>query len=382
MDVVAYRLAETLGKRAIGSLRQAGIHYPGYFESTGFLTRIESSDDLVSLLDVMHSNRYEDFVTELGGLDDDDMAELVDAFVDYARFFMANFPSTRIPMPLSGMLSQYAAARKIRGIPKRATVLEIGPGSGLISFFLARDPAIVRYDQIEAVESFYLLQNLVNRHVYGHRFLDHAQLDPGAAGLGDLGFDAIRKGRPDVLANYEVPRSVVLARRPRAEHVPWWKLAMAAARRYDVVVSNANLTEFSEEALRYYTGLVSQVLSPDGVFLVQCVGGGTMGIDTALRTVLEAGLVAMTILPRHIGTDPTAPTAMPEGKQAAVANFVFIGPRHPNYEGVVRRRQSVPFLDIADPVTRSMFEFGRPPAAKRSRDELMAAITERLKGLD
>lgn len=141
MDTFSYRQSETLGKRAIRSLRQTGIHAPEFFQSTGFLTRVESQEDLVSLLDVMHDNRFEDFVAELGGLPDDGFAELLDGFVDYARFFMANFPSADVPIPLSGMLSQYALARKIRGIPERSRILEIGPGTGLVSLFLARDPA-------------------------------------------------------------------------------------------------------------------------------------------------------------------------------------------------------------------------------------------------
>ena len=142
MDTTSYRQSETLGKRALRSDRQSGIHFPGYFESTGFLTRVESQEDLVTLLDVMHNNRFDDFVAELGGLTDAAMAELVDTFVDYIRFFMTNFPSAEVPMPLSGMLSQYAISRKIRGVPKRAAILEIGPGSGLLSLPIIPDPIL------------------------------------------------------------------------------------------------------------------------------------------------------------------------------------------------------------------------------------------------
>lgn len=41
-----------------------------------------------------------------------------------------------------------------------------------------------------------------------------------------------------------------MERRPRAEHFPWWRLDQVFRRRYEVVTSNANLTEFNEPALR------------------------------------------------------------------------------------------------------------------------------------
>ena len=382
MDAASYRLSETLGKRAIRSLRQAAIHSPDYFQSTGFLTRVESLDDLVLLLDVMHDNRFEEFVSELGGLPDEAMAEVVDGFVDYARFFMANFPSAEVPMPLSGMLSQYAIARKLRGIPRRARVLEIGPGSGLLSFFLGRDRAIERYDQVEAVESFYLLQSLVNRHVYGHRFLDHAQIDAAAAGLGDIAFEAIRAARDDVLPNYEAPSSITVDRRPRCEHFPWWRLAEIERRRYDVVTSNANLTEFNETALRYYMTLAARVLEPDGVFLVQCPGGGKTPADRMLRTVLTAGFAPLAIVPRHIEDGTARATKLPEGKQMVVANFVFLLPGHPDFGKTVSSTRLAPTLDPSHPLTRSIFGFDWPKGPARSRQDVLSAVAERLETLD
>lgn len=382
MDTASYRLSETLGKRAIRSLRQAGIHAPDYFQSTGFLTRVESKDDLLPLLDVMHSNRFDDFVQELGGLTDDDLLELVDAFVEYTRFFMANFPSAEVPMPLSGMISQYAVARKIAGIPNRARVLEIGPGTGLVSLFLSRDAAIERYDQVEAVESFYLLQNLLNRHVYGHRFLDHAQLDATAAGLGGIAFERIHAARPEVLPNYEAPRSLPVERRARCEHIPWWRLDLVEGRRYDVVTSNANLTEFNESALRYYMALVVRVLEPDGVFLVQCPGGGRMPAETMFNAINTAGLKPLAVIPRVMNDGRPSMHRLPGDKQLVVANFVYLPPGHPDVAKTAKPGQKLPIVDAADPLTRSIFGLDRPKGPLRTRDELVAAIAQRLETLE
>ena len=381
MDAASYRLSETLAKRGMRSLRQTGIHAPEYFETTGFLTRVESMEDLVALLDVMHDNRFGDFVAELGGLTDADIAALLDAFADYARFFLAHFRSSEIPMPLSGMLSQYAIALKLRGFPERKTVLEIGPGSGLLSFFLANDPGIERYDQVEATESFYLLQNLMNRHVYGHRFVDHAQFDTRSAGLGGIDFDALQEKHKNILPNYEQPTSLTVERNPRAEHFPWWRLEDVAARRYDVVTSNANLTEFSETALRYYAGLFATVLKPTGVFLAQCPGGGKIGGDTAIRALLDVGLRPVVIAARYIGRNPKHPAALPEGKQLVTANLVFVPPGHPLYERASNGDQKLPIFDADDPLTRGIFGYEREAGTVVSRSDLLSAIAERLRDL-
>lgn len=381
LDAASYRLSETLAKRAMRSLRQTGIHAPEYFETTGFLTRVESMEDLVVLLDVMHNNRFDDFVAELGGLSDADMAALLDAFADYARFFLTQFPSSDIPMPLSGMLSQYAIALKLRGIPERKTVLEIGPGSGLLSFFLVRDPGIERYDQVEATESFYLLQSLVNRHVYGHRFVDHAQLDTRSTGLGGIDFETMRAKHKEILPNYETPVSLGVERSPRAEHFPWWRLEDVAARRYDVVTSNANLTEFNETALRYYAGLFATVLKPTGVFLAQCPGGGKTSGDTVIRTLMDVGLKPLSIVARYIGRNPKHPAALPEGKQVTTANLIFLPPGHPAYERTAEPGASLPIIDASDPLIRGIFGYGRETGAAVSRSDLLAAIAERLGNL-
>jgi hypothetical protein len=381
VDAASYRLSETLAKRAMRSLRQTGIHAPEYFETTGFLTRAESMEDLVTLLDVMHNNRYDDFVAELGGLSDADMAALLDAFADFARFFLTQFPSSEIPIPLSGMLSQYAIAQKLRGIPERRTVLEIGPGSGLLSFFLARDPGIERYDQVEATESFYLLQSLVNRHVYGPRFIDHAQLDTRSAGLGGIDFETMRARHQEILPNYETPRSLTVARRPRAEHFPWWRLEEVARRRYDVVTSNANLTEFNETALRYYAGLFVTVLKPTGVFLAQCPGGGRTSGDTVIRTLMDVGLKPLSIVARYIGRNPKHPAALPEGKQVTTANLIFLPPGHPAYERTAEPGASLPIIDATEPLTRGILGFDWESGPMRTRDEMMAAVAQRLTDL-
>lgn len=378
MDVNSYRQAEAAGSQAIRALRQIGIHRFDIGKSLGFPSRVDTLDDLVLILDWMHENRFDDFVRELGGLSDADLAEFADAFADYCRFFLAVFQSREITMPLSGMISQYAVARKLRGIPRRRSLLEIGSGTGLMAFFVARDEAIERYDQIEAMECYYLLQNLVNTHVFGHRFVEHARNDPRELGLGGIAFDAIRKARPDVLERDEAPRTLTVERDPRVEHVPWWRLDRILDRRYDVVMSNANLTEFSEPALRYYATLAAQVLKPDGVFLAQCPGGGEIPVGTAIKAVIASGFVPLAIMPHHIDDGSGRPSPMPENKQMALTSFLFLPVRHPHAAKAMRSEPSFPMVDVTDPLTRAVFGLDDPGGPVRTRDDVLAAVAERL----
>lgn len=380
MDIASYRLAESLGYQSVRTLRHIGIHGIGsHTIGQGFPYRLNSLDELVVLLDHMHENRFDPFMAELGGLTDAAMDELVDGLVEYCRFFLANFAPSRIPMPLSGMISQYAVARKLRGIGRRSTILEIGPGTGLLSFFLSKDPAVERYDSVEAMESFYLMQHVVNRHLYGHRFRDHAQLDAGSGRFGGIAYDQVRKVRPDILANDELPVAIEATRRPAAEHFPWWQLQAVAERRYDVVMSNANLTEFNLSALKYYTALAATVLKPTGVFVMQCPGGGEIPVATALRTVIEAGFAPLALIPPHIGERQPGSSVLPDGKQIALLNALFLPRGHPGAPAAAARAgQSMPILDPDDPLTRGVYGLDDPRGTPRRRDEVLDAVRRRL----
>ena len=148
------------------------------------------------------------------------------------------------------------------------------------------------------------------------------------------------------------------------------------------MTANANLTEFNESALRYYTTLAANVLVSDGVFLVQCQGGGHTSADTALRAVLAAGFMPLAVIPRHIANGAPKETTLPEGMQTAVANFVLVLPSHPSAARAARREQSIPLIDADDPLTRSIFGLDLPKGSMRSRDDLLTAVVERLKTLD
>ncbi|WP_420563727.1 hypothetical protein [Thalassobaculum sp.] len=375
MDIASYRLSESLGYQSVRCLRHIGIHGTGsHMIGHAFPYRLNSVDELVVLLDHMHENRFDAFVSELGGLSDQAMDELVGALVDYADFFLANFAPSDIPMPLSGMISQYAIARKLRGIPSRGTVLEIGPGTGLLSFFLSKDTSIKRYDSVEVMESFYLMQHFVNRHVYGSGFRDRAQTDASRPGFGGIAYDRMRAAGPGILDNDELPLTLSVTRRVRAEHFPWWQLEEVAERRYDVVMSNANLTEMNLTALKYYAALAASVVKPEGVFWAQCLGGGEIPPATALKTVIGAGFAPLAMIPTQLD----GAGSLPGGKQMALFNVVFLPRGHPRFEEAARNSQTFPLMDPKDALTRGMFGLDEPKAPRRIREEVLAAVAERL----
>lgn len=381
MDAVSYRSAERAGLRDLNSIRQSLIHNPVTFTDGGFPIRVESHDDLRAYIDVMHERRFEAMMEELEGLHDAELDSFVDGLVRCCRFSLATFGRRDVVLPLSGMLMQYAAAQKLKGIPERGSVLEIGPGSGLISFFLNEDKAVRRYHQIETAEAFYLLQTHINRYVYGHDFLDHAQVTLGAPRAGGLGLEELVSIRPDILpANtYEAETRLAYEGVPRAEHFPWWRLEQVLANRYDVVMTHANLTEFTPEAMRYYAAMIAKVLKPTGVLFVQCFGGGRNPVPVVIKDLTAARLMPF-MMGRHIDR-PASPDAAASGslrKSLAVYNGLFLPVGNPLLNSVAHRIDGMPLVHLEDPMTRAVFGLDRPAGAVRSRQEVTERVRERL----
>lgn len=373
MDVNGYRAAETLGRQAVRSIRHSAVHAPVLFDNPLFPIRISNHEDLAAYLDIMHEGRYPRYIEEMGGLCEHEVAQFVDGLVEYCRFFSANFSQATAPLPLSGMLSQYCLARKLNAIPERARILEIGPGSGLVAFFLAADPQIRTYDQIETSEAFYLLQNLIGRYLYRDGYLDHAPLDATTLGCGDVGVSEALKVRQDILESYEQTYTVPLNRKPRSEHFPWWKIAAVFERQYDVVTSNANLTEFTPSALKFYTALIQRVLKPSGVFLAQCIGGGLNDKKATIKAFIDVGFVPLVMA----GGYPI-PGAEPGIRRLAAMNVVMLPRDHPSIREISFPADGGGLINPQEPLTRAIFGMDRRPDRRPSQDEIVALVTGRL----
>lgn len=367
MDIASYRLNERLAKAAIPSWRLMAIQGPHHFRNVGFPVEIESADELFNLLDTMHENRFDRVVAELGGLDDADLGLLLEALVEYCKFYRVNFPGKEAPIPLSTMAAHLAIATKLRGLGSPKRILEIGPGCGYLSFFLGTWKGLVNYTQIESAQSFYILQNLVNKHVFSHRFRDHAQGDwgaHGAAGTGMLAGSTDEQKR----SSYETSARLSLGLPFVCHHYPWWRIAEVADQQFDVVTSNANFNEFSEGALLQYVRLIDRCLAPNGSLLIQDMGGGALPLETIKREL--DGINVATV----VATLPSA--SVIAGKSFAATNYLFVRQQHPSFGKYAGAKREWPIFDTADPLVRGVY---LPPSSGR-RSVSAGAVLQALAG--
>jgi hypothetical protein len=370
MDIGSYRLNERLAKAAIPSWRLKAIHGAHVFANAGFPLQVESTDELFNLLDTMQEGRFAQFQAELGGFGERDVATFVDALVDFCLFFRIHFPGRLAPVPLSTMIAHLLVAKKLRGLRARR-ILEIGPGCGYLSFFLKSHPGLENYTQIETTESFYILQNLVNKHVFGHRFRECAQADWSQQAATPV-LDSAANQRA---AHIEISQRLALDTPEICRHYPWWRLGELTAQRFDVVTSNANLNEFTQGAFLQYVWLIDRVLAQDGFLLVQDMGGGPLPLDFIVQRLLEIRLMPVVIV------NPGA--LSPGGPSFGLGNFLFVREQHPLFARYANAGQiQVPRFDADEPLVRAVFSL----AADQSRrsiapEQILAAVSERLKSL-
>lgn len=260
MDIAWYRRAETLAAQNVDNWRHTQAQYPETFATVRFPIRVESVADLLKIADSMQDGRFDYYQAEIGGLTPAEAHVLANALASFARFFQRTFHTRRFLLPFDTMLSAYVLSLKV-GAWCAKEVLEIGPGCGYFGFFLTPG---MRYTQIEVTESFYVLQSLVNDHLFGER---HAERAVEATITG-----CVPPAEPAII------------------HLPWWRIEDAAEQQYDVVMCNAALNEMSQEAMQGYVALAAKTLRPDGVFIAQGWGGGSLSTPSIANAFNDAGL--------------------------------------------------------------------------------------------
>jgi hypothetical protein len=300
LDSDTYRTSERLAKARLPAWQIAQTHNVDHFEKVGFPVRINSVQELGPLLDTMQENRFDKYMRELGGLTAEEYALIVAACRHAVLFQLNFFPSRQPVLPASTLLSVFCLYKKLIGIdPNFRSVLEIGPGCGYLSYFLKDHRSLENYSQIEACESFYILQNLVNVHCFGPSFAERAFV-PHDADLGDY------FATPNAVAEFAPPVRVA-RNRPRCTHLPWWRIGELVSQdiKFQIVTSNANLLEFSPAALRDYLALIQSVLTPSGALLVQCMGYPTHGsIQSLLERLRESGFALLAMPQEDVTTQP------------------------------------------------------------------------------
>jgi hypothetical protein len=289
IDPATYRASELLAKSMSPHWRIAQTHNLDHFERAGFPVRISSVREIGPIVDSMQENRFDSYMQELDGLTKEEHALALAGCRDAVRFQLAFLPHRPPVLPLSTLFSVLVLYKKLRGIrPDFRTLLEIGPGCGYLSFVLRHHSALESYSQIEACESFYILQNLVNLHCFGHLCDDRALPHENTQAI-----DVFAAEGPVLEFSNKLQLSGI---NPRSTHYPWWRLGeiISHQRQFDIVSSNANLLEFNRTALDDYLSLIQRVMSPEGALLVQCTGYPAQGNDESLlKTMHDKGFAPL-----------------------------------------------------------------------------------------
>ncbi|MBV9863524.1 MAG: hypothetical protein JO267_15405 [Alphaproteobacteria bacterium] len=328
--IADYREAERRAHAHLDNWRVAQAHSVDWFARVGFPVRIESPHEVGQLLDTMQEGRFEAFMEETQGLPPEDLSLLVRALVSSILFQMQWLPLRQPTLPLSTMMSSLLLYRKMRGFDAGfRRVLEVGPGCGYLSFFLRQHAALENYTQTEACESFYALQSMIDRHLFGGLFVDDVHA-PESRNV----YTGLTQDR-----DAAVPLDRELLGEPKCYHYPWWSLDRVLARRdyFDIVTANANLNEMSRAALRDYLALFRRVLAPAGIFLVQCTGAEGHGTLSDLLGILAEARFAP-VFCAFAGNVKFATAKGRVTRQLCLNNIVMVREGNPLFDQCYGRR--------------------------------------------
>ena len=391
IDPATYRANELLAKSMSPHWRIAQTHNLDHFERAGFPVRISTVREIGPIIDSMQENRFDSYMKELGTGWDQARSTCSRGRRSAAMRSVSSshlLPHRAPVLPLSTLFSVLVLYKKLRGIkPDFRTLLEIGPGCGYLSFVLRHHAAIENYSQIEACESFYILQNLVNLHCFGHLCDDRALPHEETSAI-----DVFAAEGPVLEFSNKIQLAGINA---RSTHYPWWRLGelISRQRQFDIVSSNANLLEFNRTALDDYLSLIQRVMSPEGVLLVQCTGYPAQGNDESLlNTMHDKGFAPLLFVqPNKPAKCPatgseSVRTAVDQGTLPQVTfnvtNALFIKKGHRLFSTYYDKRNfHLHFIAPEPIVVRTYFDHGRL-AVPTTRQQHFAEEVERSLGND
>jgi hypothetical protein len=368
LDSVAYRQAESLAKQQLNNWLIMKAHRPHAFAANGFPIQIDTIGELSMLTDIAPEFRFEAYMNEIGGLSASDVEILMNVLADFVKFFARTFRHGSIPLPLSSMVAHLALYKKICAYKKYSRILEVGPGTGYLSCFLAADKNLKQYHQVESTESLYLYQSFLNGFLFGEYFRDHAA--PCAA--GEDGYGSIDNLPQHMHSNpYEVAAQAQrfeYTPKLKCEHFPWWKIGKVNNFKYDVITSNANLNEFSEAAFRTYVDLFKRCLVDDGIILCQCLGGGPLSVELILNIFLQKRFAILFLVPQGKVRDTVF----------TVHNLVLVGEKHPLFSTAYTSDLNIPVIPKSVPWIEEMFFSNASGRRLWSRGEIRDELGRRI----
>ncbi|MBT3551271.1 MAG: hypothetical protein HOF70_19445 [Rhodospirillaceae bacterium] len=335
LDVETYDLAERLARISQTHFTFSSAHNLNAFLTNGFPIKVSSMNDLYQMVDSFHAGQLERLVAEMGAISQEDIDLLADVIELTIELQLQMFAERKPILAYAATLGTLCLYRKMRAInPNFSTVLEIGPGSGLLSYFLAQHTQLINYSQIEACQSLYLLQSAIGRHAFGlaHKERAFPPLENCSEFFGGI-------NRPPWQEIGEQPETI-----PRplvetlCEHFPWWRTGDVAKRNnyFDIVTSNANLNEFSEPALHLYLKLTSEVLKEDGLFIAQGSGADFVGRTKHLTRIFTDHKLAVVAF-AHPGTVIESNGDHPQQRTLVDDNILLVKEGHPIFDAYFDR---------------------------------------------
>lgn len=218
MDLAAYNLSEGLAQMDFPN-RVIQAWRPLAFEIVGYPHRISHEGELWRFADVMHECRFErDFEELIGRLTPHEFLAFQAAS---EQCFAATQNLGQPILPRGALLRAIPLYRQLLGsLGPTAHVIEIGPGSGYLTFLLAR--AGMRVTALEASQAFYLWQDrfwlfrdpedsgdqLKITHLAWWQFEQLAQIQDARAITANHCLNELHKGALAYIANLSASRNI------------------------------------------------------------------------------------------------------------------------------------------------------------------------------
>jgi len=264
LDINLYRENESIAMRDLDTWQKRSRHALDVFEKANFPVRVNNISLLRQVFSTMSEGLFEYFMKELGGLGDDELSMFLRMADRAVKFQATHFADKPQLIPFENLLKDILIFSRIKNIPHK-NILEIGPGCGTFAYIFCEMPDVT-YHQVEVCESFYMLNHYQNTYLFGREFEQFAAILP-KNGSSFFVRDENRAVVESLSVNLEKSSK-------RCAQYPWWRLGDIARSdmQYDIVMSHANLMEFSHDAFCDYLALAQLKVSDEGFFVVNCFG--------------------------------------------------------------------------------------------------------------
>lgn len=331
LDINYYRFAEEKAKNGLSTWLISKRYNLEIFEKEGFPTRLNNVQQLKQIFNTMQEDRFDIYMQELDGLNDDELEFFMEALKKSIEFQRIYFPKKDLILPLDTLMAFFIIFNKIYKLnPNAQSILEIGPGSGFSPFFLGQFKSLEKYIYTDACESFYMLQNYINSFMFGINFKQHAiEKESNCCYIPEEALPVSQGGiEKDIVVECVSKASFC------SNAYPWWKLNDIAkdTTQYELVTSNANLLEMSEGALNDYLSIIKKKISQSGIFFVHCPGYDLVrGFDYLVDKLYEFNF-AIVFYAKWTHEYSQGDSGEIVKKRFKVPNMVIVNDKHYLYE--------------------------------------------------